>query len=1529
MAFSFANAASGGAGFASTTNTSGGVNMQDGPELQEIQTNELGFAALNGESKVQVIPTPWPADDLPSPTSSLLSIASTKKLLAAAGPDALYLSSTDKLRDAFRSSPPSVDETTRPFTAEIRIPQPRLSQVTFSSDESALVVSRANDGGILGFQVDHIVDGRLDPAVQISTNGQSLRALVPNPVPDSAELFAAITSNGELLLFNLRAGSMVSGSNGTVLTSGATCLSWSNRGKQLVAGMADGTAVQMKPDGTIVAQIPKSTSIPAGVHVSGISWLENDTFFVTYTPNDTSNGIQPSEYYIINRDPKPANYTFHKLPEVLPPFGVERLPTSHFISRLRNFAPHLLDLLIVTATTASDIGLISKVDKPLSQEDQITSAFTFTTIEDDTRRAQLPLSSDMQDTSPIGMALDLSSTENVPNPLPSDAEILETAGPVPGLMILNNTGVLVAWWIIYNDSVREKTTYSGFAAVQAARQSQGNIAPSPSPSLAAPTNTVAQNSNVSPFAKPTASGFGAPAPPTFGTSSPITSDKPSWAATGFGSHNNAATNGSAFGKAAFSSATAIGSTAPPAFGSATPIGGSRPAFGSATPVGGSAAPAFGSATPIGGSAAPAFGSSSALGNRPSPFGQPAAIGGASAFGQPSPLGAISSTKPFANDGGASNSSGFASFSKGGGFSSFAAQNKTDQNSGSPFGTATGRSIFGQPTGTKFGADKPAASPWQTNKPVEGQNSFGTGESFKLDSSFRGDGSARDDLPKPKDSGGFGFGTSFGDMLGDSRSPLSPTHDKETDMDEESAASDDSSENRRMPTQGFSSQASNKPAQTLVTPPATLAQSKTTPAPPVSSLFGHTPQDTTTPQPQTTTPGWTFGAVPSTTPKETPLPAHMSLFGNKGATNEAPTASQRSETVNAFQGFQPTPKIKEEPPSEEGSVDLNTVPEAPLPPDAVSKPPYAASGDTSLSSNMSKSPPDDAPLPPDFVPTRQAGNDLEPHQELPSEDEDEDDDDDDFSSDFGDSGEELEKDASDEHHEQPQTSPESSFKSGDRSPEISPTGGLFTKVSSTTVPQKPARPLFGEVTTGPIFAPPKPQESPRSPSPVRNILSVEGLRVEPSRSVSAPAHPRSIVDQRKAEYQQSALATQAAKMREDEVAKEKTRREAIARQRAQQEAEQLQLLEDDMDDILRAELERPVSPTQSLDEFITYQPNPSEETNKTGIPAQIERLYSDINSMVYTLGINCRSLSAFMQYQQPEANNNSWPSVLMSETPMDALNDEWFLSAIVRLHEGQGALSTTLAENHDEAFSEKIQECQSLIGRDLFELRTKLTSIRKTIHALSTSGSAITAPLSAEQSSIQHDLRKAFTAVQAKLVQVEDCLSVLRAKVAQSTPAETISRRSSVLGRAPSQKKPSVEAVTKTVVKMMSMAEQKSADIDVLEAQLKKLDISSPSAVANGDGHKRQPHNTTPLRGRRSLNAATPDSTGSIYHTPGSQFGQSARSNRSFRTSQNGGLLLITAEDKGRWQSRLHRRKQVASILKDLLEEKRKALGAKK
>jgi nucleoporin NUP159 len=1509
-----------------------------------------------------LLPSPWPADALPPPSASLLSVASSKGFLAAGGPDGVVIVKTDSARQATYAKAAEGDDI-RTIEPEVKLPLPRPSHVVFSMDETVLVVSPQERGGLIAYQADGLFNGRTQPALQIDTKNTGLRTLIPNPSPEVAELFAAVTTDGELLMADLRSGGLRESANGVVLKTGVTCVSWSNRGKQLVAGLANGSAVAIAPDGSVKADIPKPPTLPDNMHVSAMSWLENDTFFMVYTPNESSSDgmAPPSDYYIVSRQKGTTNFAFQKLPEVVPAFGVDRLPSFQFISRLRNFEPHLQDLLVIASTTSGEIGTVTRSDAPLSTEEPVTGDFTLTSMTDDSRRALLPISTTEGDTWPIGLALDLSSRESITMPIPGDDLIFESATPAPCLLVLNHEGILMSWWIVYSDSIREKKAYTGLVA--AGGFSQTSQSQRQTPDQATTQNTVPTQPTL-----PQSTGFGEPGfgKPAFGS--------PTTPSTGFGQPG--------LGKPSFGSATPFAKpinspfgapASAPSFGSGSPtfgtpsnLGNTRPSwtstgFDSAKPQSGGSGfgqSSFGAPTPIGGTAAPAFGTSSGLGARPLPFGQPAVSSmptnnAAPGFGQPAglgqrpgtPFGGGSATSPFAAL--ASNENkpkGFGQFSSSGGFSDL----KPSQTiSGSPFAKPGGDFDLSKASGPSVLGDKPANSfGFGDVKRSQEGNLFGGDTGFKLGSSFKSDGTAKDDLPGPNDEGTFSFRGELGDLLGEGSKDLSPTHDRETEMNESDTPGAQKSEpETRQPV--IASSQVPEGSSSLVTPPSTVMQSKATPAPPLSNLFDVSTKPTTTPAAAPT-----YKPPPTAESATKTPPSTATLFGTSTQPNTTPASVQNSRpglslghmlstTPKESPRLKPlpfetktespkeTPKIKAEPPNDDDTLDLSAIPEAPLPPDPTSKTSYAA-GDTSVSSINSKTPSDDAPLPPDFLPAKPTSNHDADEAELPE--------DEDFSSEYEGPEEDASEDLSaiedpSEQTEQIHTSPESaSGRDGDNIQDLnSPTGGLFTKITTLDSSQRPSRPLFGEIG-GPVFLPPKPQESPRSPSPIRRLLRNDILRPEATRSVSAPSRP-SAIDARKAELTKSNLANQKhviGNFRQ----KEEERLAAAAEARAKAEAEEALQLEDDEDERLRAELARPISPCEQLGPFLHHELANFDDGTKSGIPGQIERLYQDINAMVDTLGINARSLSAFMLYQQSQEPNKDWPAVLNSSTPLDSLNDDWVLGDIMRLHEGDEVLQSLLEANTIANVAAKLQQCQDLLVKDLFQLKNKLISIRKAIHAKSDSETAFSAPLSAEQASLQHDLRKTSTSVQTKLVQVEQNLTMLRAKLAEISPVSSVNLNGASkasITRISSQKKPTVEAVTNTIAKMTSMAEKKSADIDVLEAQLRKMGLSSGSV--NGSRQNSVEPTGTPQKAGGKLQSSsilvkTPASaSGSVYHTPNSKFGNSTRATpdtgrRSMRTSLADISSSVSVEDKERWREKARRKKEVERLLKEALAERR-------
>lgn len=256
MAFSsFANAGNTALGAAGGT----GATAQ-GPDLEIIQTEGLGFLTLAGDAKLRLT-AQWSPP--PAPTASLLSIASRKGLVAAAGPDGVIIASTESVRKAFEK-PQDGDSDVRSFEPQLKIPLPiRVCQLAFTTDENYLILSAEQGGGLAVYEVQALQQGSVQTAFEIPTNGESLRALIPNPQPEKGELCAVVTNEGKLLMANMKERNFVPGRNGQVLREQVSCVSWSTKGKQLVAGLGDGTIVQMTPEGDVKAEIPRAPGLDA------------------------------------------------------------------------------------------------------------------------------------------------------------------------------------------------------------------------------------------------------------------------------------------------------------------------------------------------------------------------------------------------------------------------------------------------------------------------------------------------------------------------------------------------------------------------------------------------------------------------------------------------------------------------------------------------------------------------------------------------------------------------------------------------------------------------------------------------------------------------------------------------------------------------------------------------------------------------------------------------------------------------------------------------------------------------------------------------------------------------------------------------------------------------------------------------------------------------------------------------------------------------------------------------------------------
>ncbi|KAI5466251.1 hypothetical protein BGZ63DRAFT_347748 [Mariannaea sp. PMI_226] len=1454
MAFSFGNS-----GNAMLGSAAGEGGLNTGPDLETIQTEALGFLSIAGDSKVRLTSS-W--EQIPSSTSSLLSIASQKGLVAAAGPDQVILASTESVRKAFEA-PKDGESDIRGFEPQLKIPMPmRVSHLSFTADENYLILSAESGGGLAVYEVQSLLQNATNSAFELPTNGETLRALIPNPTPEKAELCAIVTNNGNLYMANLKERRI-----SNPLKNQVSCVSWSSKGKQLCAGLANGSITQMTPEGETKAEIPKPPNV-GDHHVSTLTWLENNLWLSIHTSNNES--PPTSIYHIITRS-QPSSFTFQKLSDPVEPFDLEKIP-HHSILRLRDFPPAIQDLLIVSSTASTEMGVLSRSKTALATDkpaDTITNVFTTTEFLDDTKRPTLPMTDAMDDSTPIGVALDLSSKDKVYKPIPSDVELEESPGPLPGFWVLTHEGVLCSWWVVYNDSIKQGTTYPGMAVAQ------GSLPPAPAQPAAAVS--------ASPFASSGTSTFGsaANAAPTFGSSSQLGQKPSAWGSGGMASN----TGGATFGSSTFGSAAA---TSAPAFGKPSAIG---------------------------------FGQSSQLGAKSSPWGAPAGgAGSTSTFGQSGFSSFANNNKstfgsaapPSSSSAAPSSSGGFAGFASQGGFASVAA---TTSNT-------SGGSIFASPgkSSSVFGSNAETAFPPKQDKPSG--SVFGS-STFKLESSFKPDPAAKEDLAKPTTQPGSSmFGSAFGSALTSASNKPEVTSPAPTSKEEsmDTAGAVEETPQAKSKPSLFAAQSSPESTTPTTTPAPPKFGLSTTPAP-ASSIFGQpskfgasssslfgTKQDTPkqgsifdSAKPDSSKPGGLFSNKPDT-PK-----SGGGLFGSQQNTPKASTGLfGLSSKPNPFAGAFGQKSIVPKPVEDESEDSQSTEDDAPLPPDTTSRTAFpigesssssAASSapsqsfeatpasyktggplsldtlptpkapqlltdvdatlpldfsisskrsDTSLASsfvNVSKPAEnskgvEDAPLPPDFIKSAKPATSSPPESvktettdnfvkpPLPSKEASsisvpENTDDSDLGEDDASegSGIDVAKDLS------PSTSgltptpgftPQSSF------------GGIAGTTPLTARPgQESSRPLFGELSrNAPVF--PRPTAtSPRSPSPVRGAIPQRIIRTEATRSVSAPGMASQILG-KKSQFGSSITSREPVAPAVDPFMVQHRK------MRARQEAAETRPLVDEEDEEVQRILVSEIEGTLTLDEFIAHSniAPPAEES----IPSQVEAVYRDINSMIDTLGLNSRTLKAFIKGHTESAEEEGRTKEDL-ESP-----DDWVLCEIDELGE---VLDTELYPHLEEGrvrdLDEKLDVCADLT-REMHRLRAKQEDLKKIVMArMDPEQAEVTRslPLSAEQATQQNELRREFANFSKLVAEVEEALTLLKTRIATASSASGKGKTNV----------PTVEAVIRTITKMTSMVEKRSGDIDVLENQLRKVQLGTTSRDASP---------FTP-KGKRSV-MFSPDST---------------------------------------------------------------------
>lgn len=1251
---------------------------------------------------IGLLPSAWPSDSLPTTSAALLAIASRRGLVAAASPDRLILAPTSSLRGGDTSSIRSIDI-------------PRCSHIVFSSDESYLALSAEQGGGLAVYKTDDIST----PALEISTQGEAIRQLLPNPSVASSHLFAIVTAKGNVLLADLQQPKLLhTAQDSPVFHTNALCASWSRLGKQIIVGLQDGTAAQIDQQGALKATIPLPPSLDNAIPLTSIYWLETHEFLLIHTPEMDDDSF----YHLAQRDKTTNNWSFSKFAEPTPPFGLSRKPAHHFIQRFKDWPPNMSDILVLASTASSDIGMFTKAKTPLD-DTKVVDTWT-TTASPDNSRPAMPLSQDgISETSPIGMAIDLSATEKISRPIPND-ELEQSPIELPALYVLSNEGQLSMWWVVYKDSVKSAQHFPDLVAGRGSQSQPATAVPAP------PSQVQASLSPATPSVAPSFgnSSFGAPQSP-------------------WGSGNK----GSAFGQPSFGSAS---------FGQQSKPAGTAPAFGQAS-MGFKTSP-WGTQQTAGQHQAPIFGAPTSKAspfsvagseNKASPF---ASVPSSGSNSTASPFGAFASnnnnnttTSPFAANTATNMTSPFAKNIGNESTSPFALNNTTSSTFGT-FGSVS-HNFSSTPASTTGTSGKPSESKEEDmadetpNEQPSSFSGFNLGSTFKNTAAPQPETKQDDGKPQPQDTNL--FGTDFGTALQDT---TNQPHSKKASNDagsgiEQTGQSLFGAETREIPTGLKASQ-------------------------PSSTAFGNN----------------LFGV-------QQKQPESKSLFGGF-------TSSTADKTANSLFGKPSSdPPIKKEP-SEEGP-NLKDIPEAPvddapLPPDPTTwkpKPGYLPPPIPPGFENQSAT---DPPAPQTLnTPALPEGDDDDVASDVDEEDYSEDGEAS-VPNDF-DSPSWSEEDGEESYDEDDD---EGSWVEDDdvedESPDVTDQQGLsafqarISKPESTT----PASKVASSSAPTPSFKA-QPKQTPSQDVPAISTTD---------REIQSPRSPSPLPASKGSPALPESIAVPAA-----QPTKRTSRR---PRPSPEVKAAPTISLEDREDERVRQLLNTPAESTRDLPPLITHQDYVSNlETDKTGLSAQIELVYRDINSMIDTFGLNARALQGFIQGHKDSRRDG--------ERTRDEIEDEsnWVMPEAEDLQYKLEFFQAELDHVRLEDISSKMEVLRQE-ETNVNRVRSSVSAIRKDLATRSDPelrSRQLNNPLPMQSQAQQSDLRQAVYRVQKLLTKSEEVLSVLRADLASSSR---------------STHRPTVEAITNTILKMTAMVERKSGDIDVLEAQIKRLGGLPPAGL---------------------------------------------------------------------------------------------------
>lgn len=615
--------------------------------------------------------------------------------------------------------------------------------LAFTSDEQSLLVY--TEDNTLFLYTQDALKGASGPTKTLITSDTQNSNNVPVfgassplvgllPRPQHSQQVALVNKSGVVTLFNIETGELKH------VTSDASALSWSPQGKAFTIGTSGSSRSlsQYTHDGDKRQEYAIPDDLDSELEIASVTWVAAGKYIVAlFDPEGRC------VLCMVTTNKEDKSSTWLTTENASEPFGDEERTSSWYQALINNWGGSQFPYVLVTASAKSN-------DLAILTGDSIFD------MQDESKRATLPFRT--PESSPVGIALDFSSTETVPEPVKG----IDECAPLPIVWILDNEGNVLAWNVFYTKGIKDESVKLSNIMENYNKTNQEASASRPETSSSTISNASAFGSapvfggtpsGASPFASnspfalnksnSTSSPFSGIGNKDGNSSSTLTDSKPAFGSSGFGQFGKSDSKTPAFGSSTFGSSTTDNK---PAFGSSTFGSGTtdnKPAFGSSTfgSTNSDSKPAFGSTSFGSGTtnSTPAFGSTtfgSSTSDSKSSFGSTTFGSGTSdkpAFGSStfgsntgdkptfgsSGFGASTGDKPAFGSSGFGSSTGDKSAFGSSTFGSSTGDNKTTFGSTS-FGStgekpAFGSSSFGSKTDGKPTSSSSSFSNWGTDK----------------------------------------------------------------------------------------------------------------------------------------------------------------------------------------------------------------------------------------------------------------------------------------------------------------------------------------------------------------------------------------------------------------------------------------------------------------------------------------------------------------------------------------------------------------------------------------------------------------------------------------------------------------------------------------------------------------------------------------------------------------------------------------------------------------------------------------------